>query len=797
MTIPARWQQRAHRWLVGTVFVFGVAALADAVHTLGARLIDPWWILFGVLTLVTGAFAVKVPALNATLSISETFLFALAIMFGPAPAVATVALDGLTLSLLRRRRNPRQVAFNVAEPAVSMWVAAQVYYVTSGVRPLMDAPATLAEVALPALALAGTYFLMNSVLNALAMATEAGTSPLALWRKYFLWVSLNYFGGVSIAVLLAVNSQDFTLGGLLAIAPLVFISYFTFKSSMGRLEDENTHLAEVNRLYLKVVETLAMAVDAKDQVTHGHIRRVQTFALRLAKALGVTNPSDVKAIEAAALLHDMGKLAVPEHILNKPGKLTDTEYERMKLHAPLGADMLSAVEFPYPVVPIVRHHHENFDGTGYPDRLAGEAIPIGARILSVVDCYDALRSHRPYRRALTPDQAFAIVAERRGTMYDPAVVDAFESIRAAIEAETVEEALPEVLDRFAKAAREMRHRDLSADMLPLERRLEASAALVQLHEQLSRLTREASLEEHCGVIDRYVRRLVPAGLVAVFMRDERTESLRVVYTSGYGDTCLTGLSIPMGHGVSGWVAANRQSVTNADPTLDVDSRFDALAPSFRSVMSVPLVFDRTSIGALSFFSAQERAFTDDHRRSLEVLSGAIADTLVRALPRGSEQAFIPMPVPSPSHSLDALLRRDSLWTATGARTAGVLYLRTPGDSEAMAQAALAANQATRVADLIFRVAPDELVVLMPDCDASAGHVVTGRLAEALVTLEATAPVIDALRVGFACSPHDGASLGDLLRASRERAEGAPTAQQAPCPALAPALAHAFSRGGAS
>jgi putative nucleotidyltransferase with HDIG domain len=793
MTVPARWQQRAHLWLVGTVFVLGVAALAEAVHTLGVRDIDLWWILFGVLTLVTGAFAVKVPALNATLSISETFLFALAIMFGPAPAVATVALDGLTLSLLRRRRNPRQILFNVAEPALTMWVAAQVYYLASGVRPLMEEPATLAEVALPALALAGTYFLMNSVLNALAMATESGTSPFALWRKYFLWVSLNYFGAVSIAVLLAVNSQDFTLGGLLAIAPLVFISYFTFKSSMGRLEDENTHLAEVNRLYLKVVETLAMAVDAKDQVTHGHIRRVQTFALRLAKKLGVTNPSDVKAIEAAALLHDMGKLAVPEHILNKPGKLTEAEYDRMKLHAPLGADMLSAVEFPYPVVPIVRHHHENYDGTGYPDRLEGEAIPIGARILSVVDCYDALRSHRPYRRALTPDQAFAIVAERRGSMYDPAVVDAFESIRHAIEAETVEEPLPEVLDRFAKAAREMRHRDTGADMLPLEARLEASATLVQLHEQLSRLDRDASIDETCGVIDRYVRRLVPAGLVAIFMRDERTESLRVVHTSGYGDTCLTGLSVPMGHGVSGWVAANRQSVINADPTLDVEARFEALAPPFRSVMSIPLVFDRTSVGALSFFATGERAFTDDHRRALELLSGAIAETLVQALPRDAEHAIVPSLEPSPSQSLDALLRRESLWSSSGARTAGVLYLRTGGDSAALDQAAVAVNQATRVADLIFRIAPDELVVLMPDCDSSAGHIVTGRLAEALVDLDVTTPVLDVLRIGFACSPHDGASLGDLLRASRERTDDAATPRHIP----AAAAVLAYSGGGAS
>ncbi|HKP59355.1 MAG TPA: HD-GYP domain-containing protein, partial [Polyangiales bacterium] len=157
----------------------------------------------------------------------------------------------------------------------------------------------------------------------------------------------------------------------------------------------------------------------------GHIRRVQVYTIELAKLLGVKDERQLKAIEAAALLHDMGKLAIPEHILNKPGKLTAAEFEKMKRHAPIGAEILSSIEFPYPVVPIVRHHHENWDGTGYPDRLKGEEIPLGARLLSVVDCFDALTSDRPYRRRMTDEQALAILKDRRGVMYDPAVVDAF------------------------------------------------------------------------------------------------------------------------------------------------------------------------------------------------------------------------------------------------------------------------------------------------------------------------------------------------------------------------------------
>ena len=192
---------------------------------------------------------------------------------------------------------------------------------------------------------------------------------------------------------------------------------------MGRIEDANNHVEQLNRLYMSTIETLAMAVDAKDQVTHGRHQRVQEHSVDLARH-GVDDDNLIKAIEAASLLHDMGKLAI-RNDLNKPGKLTVAEFEVMKTHSSLGADILAAIDFPYPVVPIVRHHHENWDGSGYPDGLIGTDIPIGARILAVVDCYDALTSDKPYRSRLTVDEAIAILTARRGSMYDPLVVDVF------------------------------------------------------------------------------------------------------------------------------------------------------------------------------------------------------------------------------------------------------------------------------------------------------------------------------------------------------------------------------------
>ena len=226
-------------------------------------------------------------------------------------------------------------------------------------------------------------------------------------------------------MLLVTYRQSIDLTAVSVILPILAITYLTFRTSLGRLADANRHVTQVNDLYLSTIETLAMAVDAKDQITHGHIRRVQVYAVELAKRLGVTSLLSSRPSRRRLLLHDMGKLAIPEHILNKPGKLTPAEFETMKRHADIGADLLSSIRFPYPVVPIVRHHHEQWNGQGYPSGISGTDIPLGARILAVVDCFDALNSDRPYRPRLSVSEAFAILRDRRGTMYDPLVVDHF------------------------------------------------------------------------------------------------------------------------------------------------------------------------------------------------------------------------------------------------------------------------------------------------------------------------------------------------------------------------------------
>jgi len=423
-------QHRASRLSLGArvyitvIVVAGTLAVAASVYDLTAAPPNSQWLVLAFLAFLTGSFSIKLPSINARISVSEAFVFAAVLLFGPSAATIIVTLDAIILSswASSRRHSKVRAAFNICAAATAIWVAAHLFRL---LLPQTPSSPQLEEIIFPVIVLSATYFAVNSFFIAIAISYEKSSSPIQIWKENFAWLGLNYAGGASVAMLLVTYRQSIDLTAVSVILPILAITYLTIRTTFSRLGDANRHVAQVNDLYLSTIETLAMAVDAKDQITHGHIRRVQVYAVELAKRLGVTESSQLKAIEAAALLHDMGKLAIPEHILNKPGKLTPAEFETMKRHADIGADLLSSIRFPYPVVPIVRHHHEQWNGRGYPNGISGTDIPLGARILSVVDCFDALNSDRPYRPRLSVSEAFGILRERRGTMYDPLVVDQF------------------------------------------------------------------------------------------------------------------------------------------------------------------------------------------------------------------------------------------------------------------------------------------------------------------------------------------------------------------------------------
>jgi putative nucleotidyltransferase with HDIG domain len=774
------------RAYIAAVFVLGLAAFVDAMQTLVYARLPYQWIVLALLVVLSQfskLSSIKVPGVTAHLSVSEILLFMMVLMYGAEPAVVTLAVDGLMFSLKQEMRRKRHsnfdyAAFDFAEPALSMWAAAHVYFLLAGVKPLWIQNSGLADIALPALAMSAVYFVMNSGLSTLAEALSARTSPWPLWRKHFQDLGANYFSSVSIAAVLADHlvAADLvdTLKVLAVITPMVIASYYVLAMSMRSLADQKRHVAEKEQLNLTLAEALAMTAEAKDRSTsRGHIRRVRTLAMTLAHATGVTDPEQLQAIEFAGLLHDYGKTGIPDHILNKPGKLTEGEYEVMKTHASVGADMVSRIGFPFPVVPIIRHHHENWDGSGYPDGLRGEAIPLGARILSVVDCYDALRDHRPYRRALSHDQAMTILRERSGTMYDPAIVTVFESLDEQLRGLSFQDAaaghalaLPLTADPMPAYPED------GVAPLPLELRLSCTRTLAELLAHLADLPEDAGVDATCSLVSQHLLRLAPASLVVFYRRDDATDEIAAAYASGFGEALMRPVRMPLGHKVSGWVAVNNRSVINADSTLDVDDLLDKVEPRFRSLLSVPLPHGDRTIGVVTLYAFKEQAFREEQRQALDLVRDAIGRMFWRALQCDRSRAARPVPAgittPGDRRSFDALLAMDDRVVNALGPSFGLLCVKSTGDPGAMADAAMAVTRAVRVADLIYAPAADSLVVLMRDSDPDAGRIVTQRIADALPEHLAPWLASSPLRMGYACSPHDGDSIRQLLEKASAR-----------------------------
>jgi hypothetical protein len=299
----------------------------------------------------------------------------------------------------------------------------------------------------------------------------------------------------------------------------------------------------------------------------------------------------------------------------------------MKLHAGVGADILSAIDFPYPVVPIVRHHHENWDGTGYPTGIKGTDIPIGARILSVVDCFDALTSDRPYRPALSDEEALRILAERRGTMYDPLIVDTFTQVYAEIAPQSLPTIVPRAVLSEITSATHPSPRPEAKTAAPSPNALEALTMY-----ELSRVLAEPRGFRGTGdLVLKHLRRLVAFNQAAVFVYEVAADDMVARHGMGDISDAIVGLRMPLGHRLSGWVAANRSMIVNSDPALDLGEIATTEGLKLRSCMSAPLVSDGQLVGVLTLYSEIPDGFTEDDRRILEAVVAQTSDAFRRAV----------------------------------------------------------------------------------------------------------------------------------------------------------------------
>ncbi|HYJ47937.1 MAG TPA: HD domain-containing phosphohydrolase, partial [Pyrinomonadaceae bacterium] len=443
----SRAAQKAYAYQA-TIIATGFAVWLVATATFS---VDYAWrdqlIMFALAPLVvlTGMFPNTFPVPSAlnfsqekiSFTLTDALVLLVACRYGIAPAIFVAGIEGFTSS----RRTVRRLSSNLFSFAMmALTASASSLTLTAVFRYGFHEAVTFT--ALPraysfsaiavALLVAGfVHVLVNSWLFSVFFALREKSPVWRNWKQNFLWAVPLFLPTSAVASVMYIALQYDALVMLVIGTPVLAALYFGHRQYRNSVQER---ISITEKAHRETIEALAVTINAKDAVTHEHVLRVQIYAAGVARLLGCSQ-AEIEALKAGALLHDVGKIAVPDYIINKPGKLTAAEFEKMKTHTIVGAQILGRVGFPYPVVPVVRHHHERWDGRGYPDGLSGEQIPMTARILSVVDCFDAVREDRQYRKAMTREEAIDFIMGGSGTMYDPRVVGTFLTHLPEFEAE--------------------------------------------------------------------------------------------------------------------------------------------------------------------------------------------------------------------------------------------------------------------------------------------------------------------------------------------------------------------------
>ncbi len=622
------------RWKMNSLLGLVVAAAAGSVvFSLRFPLHD--WIHFSVylgMVILASGMRVRMPGGDSTISINLPFILLTIIDGSPLQAllIATVSVY-LQCTRPNTRFTFQQVVFNVSNTILSTVLAWWAY--TLVLEAVNQIPAAVAAAIV-------AYACVNILLVTQMIGWATGHRVFDLLRETFQAAAPYYlFAGFMAAAVSLISSHYGWMSGLL-LFPLVWACYRSVSIYVNRQEERKNHLEEIASVHLRTIEALAMAIEAKDENTHEHLCRVRIYVEEIGRELRLP-PTEMQAIQAGSLLHDIGKLAIPEHILTKPGKLTPEEFEKMKIHPIVGADILSRVGFSYPVVPIVRSHHERWDGQGYPDGLVREQIPIGARILSVVDCFDALTSDRPYRPALPLAEAMQYLKEQSGKRFDPAVVDVLDRRYQDLETKArAEGARMEALktsfhvqrgEAPAAGFEETGDKYPTASSVGALARIAAAGQEAQVLFQLGQtLGNSLSLDETMKELADKLSKLVPYHLMVMHL--VQGEELLPAYVNGDPHIRFGRHPVPMGEGLSGWVAHTRKAILNGNASVEPGIQASAL----RSALAVPVEGadgDNAGevFGVLALYSLLPDAFTSDHLRIMRAVIHKVARTIENSL----------------------------------------------------------------------------------------------------------------------------------------------------------------------
>ncbi|HEY0100181.1 MAG TPA: diguanylate cyclase [Pyrinomonadaceae bacterium] len=759
-----------------------------------------------LLALTFAASLLNVPLVNAdgkshgSKSVADALIFLAAMMFGTAPAAILAGADGFMSS--RKTGDRAGLVFRTAAAVISTCIAVMVYNLLTrltigGATSAEAHNAPLERLIFPLFVLAIVQFGLNTLLSAFYVAYEAGTKKLEFSRESLVWTSMTQLAGAAAAALFYSSFIGSGMSFLFVGVLIVSLVYLLFRFDEKRVSETRRgeeaklrHIQEIADLHMNTIESLAIAIDAKDQTTHGHVRRTQIYAMELGRILGV-GEQELHALRAGALLHDVGKLAVPEYILNKPGKLTAAEFDKMKIHTVVGGDIIKRVNFPYPVEDIVRYHHEKWDGSGYPKGLRAEQIPLVARIISVVDFYDATRCDRPYRVGMKREDSLALLRRMASTSFDPRVVDMFVSnidyFDNLIAEHDIQEQVASEDDAKLNGAPDA---GLASDILGsasdgdsgFRSIAEAQREVFALHEIAQTIGSSLNLQDTVTLVSSKLRSIVPFDTCIIYLVDDRSGKAVAAHASGEHAEAFARRRITIGEGISGWVIANARSMCNTSPELDLVGLPEEVSSNIRGVLVSPLIREDGAFGAITVYSKTRATYTTEHVRLLESVSQHASIALNNALTfeKTKESALTDTltDLPNARSFHLALEQRIAECQRLNREPLSVLSMdldnfkqindthgHAIGDRLLASVAAIVKKQ-FRQMDILARYAGDEFVAIMPMASGDVAEMVADRIRAAVESHEFTIRTGRTTRIGIsigiACFPTDGETSESLL-----------------------------------
>lgn len=798
-----RWQEQStsfRLYLLG-IYIAAVPFALLCFKTGGEFSLQ--WLLFTVISLFVATISIRLPKLSAVISMGDVFIILVLLHFGAAPALVTYWIDtgvAIVADLFRRhgfyikgKTHVHRWVFNLSCCAVSTWAMYWCYRTVALLR--LPHPISLVT---GLLAVALGWFLVNTGTLSLALAFEAGRSFLSVWREGISLYLLNFLGSASAAGLISLLYGRLGFLVFVLSVPLAIVLYQLYRFYVEKFDQAQNHIRELNKLYLQTVEALASAVDAKDRYTHGHIRRVQAYAKLLAKYCGIAGENELLAIQAGALLHDIGKIAIPEYILNKPTALTETEYEKMKIHPVVGANMLSSIEFPYPLVPLVKSHHERWDGNGYPDGLKGQQIPLGARILSLIDCYDALTTNRPYRQPMDREKVVEFFRKEAGRAYDPLVVDTFITHIEQIEAagKSIAVSRPDLWGANDKKLQVLSNERPLEKVQPVVTYGKALNANPDIQRELFSIFEFARAdfsyltpEEIFSFMGRRLERLVGFDTAVFYEADLIKGNVQAAHIVGEHPPVLERLTLSLDQKLTGWVAANNQSLCNLPPFPDF-LNYPEPKPAFQMSAIAPMNRQNEVLGAISLYRKSAAKFTESEFRRLEIVASQTAVLLSKCTKANDEDRLIDTGTKLPNGfqlylmfdrvAVDAMRYEYPLALLSISLDDSIDIRRKWGQlscEEAFRAAAGYLRTELRETDLLVRYGSEEFTTLNPRMSKELAENLKSRLQDALdrfnFTVRPDTEIPLRVSIGIAVFPEDSSDLEGLLsiaalRASEDR-----------------------------